>query len=77
MYLKKEIVIFIFIITMSATNFYMPMIWLYGFLLDFHIPFLCDPGLQCGQRFNKIILIFIYLKGQSHEMDLVFDDIYG
>jgi hypothetical protein len=48
MYLKKEIIISIFIITMSASNFYMRMIWLYGFLLDFLIPFLCDPGLQCG-----------------------------
>jgi hypothetical protein len=25
----------------------MPMIWLYVFLLDFLIPFLCDPDLQC------------------------------
>jgi hypothetical protein len=27
----------------------MPMIWLYVFLLDFLIPFLCDPDLQCVQ----------------------------
>jgi hypothetical protein len=26
----------------------MPMIWLYVFLQDFLIPFLCDPHLQCG-----------------------------
>jgi hypothetical protein len=25
----------------------MPMIWLYVFLQDFLIPFLCDPDLQC------------------------------
>jgi len=48
MYLKKEIIISILIITISASNLYMPMIWLYVFLLDFLIPFLCDPGLQCG-----------------------------
>jgi hypothetical protein len=28
MYLKKEIIISFFIITMSASNLYMPMIWL-------------------------------------------------
>jgi hypothetical protein len=37
---------FFFIITVSASNLYMPMIWLYVFLLDFLIPFLCDPDLQ-------------------------------
>jgi hypothetical protein len=47
MYFKKEIIISFFIITVSASNLYMPMIWLYVFLLDFLIPFLCDPGLQC------------------------------
>jgi hypothetical protein len=47
MYLKKEIIVSIFIITISASNLYMPMIWLFVFLLDFLIPFLCDPGLQC------------------------------
>jgi hypothetical protein len=47
MYLKKEIIIF-FIISISAANLYMPMIWLYVFLLDFLIPFLCDPDLQCN-----------------------------
>ncbi len=47
MYLKKGILISFFIITVSASNLYMPMIWLYVFLLDFLIPFLCDPGLQC------------------------------
>ncbi len=47
MYLKKEIFISIFVITLSASNLNMPMIWLYVFLLDFLIPFLCDPGLQC------------------------------
>jgi hypothetical protein len=50
MYLKKEISISIFIITISASNLYMTMKWLYVFLLDFFIPFLCDPGLQCGAR---------------------------
>ncbi len=50
MYLKKGITISIFIITISASNFYMPMIWFYVFLLDFLIPFLCDPGLQCGSE---------------------------
>ena len=28
----------------------MPMIRLYVFLLDFLIPFLCDPDLQCGRE---------------------------
>ena len=46
MYLKKEIIISFFIITISASNLYMPMIWSYVFLLDFLIPFLCDPDLQ-------------------------------
>jgi hypothetical protein len=49
MYLKKEISISFFIITKSATNLYMPMIWLYVFLLDFLIPFSCDPDLQCAK----------------------------
>jgi hypothetical protein len=48
MYFKKEIIISFFIITISASDLYMPMIWLYLFLLDFLIPFLCDPDLQCG-----------------------------
>jgi hypothetical protein len=47
MYLKKEIIIFFFIITIFTSNLYMPMIWLYVFLLDFLITFLCDPDLQC------------------------------
>jgi hypothetical protein len=52
MYFKKEIIISFFIITISASDLYMPMIWLYLFLLDFLIPFLCDPDLQCmeGRR---------------------------
>jgi hypothetical protein len=48
MYLKKEIIISFFITSISASNLYMPMIWLYVFLLDFLIPFLCDPDLQCA-----------------------------
>jgi hypothetical protein len=48
MYLKKEIIIPLFIITISASNLYMTMIRLYIFLLDFLFPFLCDPGLQCA-----------------------------
>jgi hypothetical protein len=48
MYLKIEIIIPFFIITISASNLYMPMIWLYVFLQDFLIPFLCDPDLQCS-----------------------------
>ncbi len=48
MYFKKEIIISFFIITVSASDFYMPMIWLYLFLLDFLILFLCDPDLQWG-----------------------------
>ncbi len=55
MYLKKEIIISIFIITISAPNLYMPMIWLYVFLLDVLIPFLCDPGLQCMHDKNRHI----------------------
>ncbi len=46
MYLKKEIVISFCIITLPALNLYVPMIRLYVFLLDFLIPFLCDPDLQ-------------------------------
>jgi hypothetical protein len=52
MYFKKEIIISFLIITISASNLYMPMIWLYLFLLDCLIPFLCDPDLQC--RANDI-----------------------
>ncbi len=48
MYLKKEISISFLIITISASNLYMPMIWSYVILLDFLIPFLCGPDLQCG-----------------------------
>ncbi len=51
MYFKKEIIISFFIITISASDLYMPMIWLYLFLLDFLIPFLCDPDLQCVAAF--------------------------
>ncbi len=47
MYLKKEISISFFIISISASNLYMPMILSYVFLLDFLIPFLCGPDLQC------------------------------
>jgi hypothetical protein len=47
----KEISISYFIITISASNLYMPMIWLYLFLLDFLIPFLCDPDLQCVKMY--------------------------
>ncbi len=50
MYLKKEIIISFLIMTISASNLYMPMIWLYVFLQDFLIPFLRDPDLQCGVR---------------------------
>jgi hypothetical protein len=46
MYLKKEISISFLIITISASNLYMPMIWSYVILLDFLIPFLCGPDLQ-------------------------------
>jgi hypothetical protein len=55
MYLKKEIIFSFFIITISATNLYMPMIWLYIFLLDFLIPFLCDPDLQCERKKSQSI----------------------
>ncbi len=40
---------------MSASNFYMPMIRLYVFLLDFLIPFLCDPDLQCSQLRPRVV----------------------
>ncbi len=33
----------------------MPMVWLYVFLQDFLIPFLCDPDLQC----RALILILV------------------
>ena len=45
-------------ITISASNLYMPMIWLYVFLQDFLIPFLCDPDLQCGVVLFLWILFF-------------------
>jgi hypothetical protein len=54
MYFKKEIIISFFIITISASDLYMPMIWLYLFLLDFLIPFLCDPDLQCVAGFSDV-----------------------
>ncbi len=47
MYFKREIIISFFIITISDSDLYMAMIWLYLFLLDFLIPFLCGPDLQC------------------------------
>ncbi len=47
MYWKKEIIISFCIITISASNLYVPMLRLYVFLLDFLIPFLRDPDLQC------------------------------
>ncbi len=58
MYLKKEIIISIFIISISSSNLYMPMIWLYVFQMDVLIPFLCDPGLQCKilDKLKKVIL---------------------
>jgi hypothetical protein len=45
--LKKGNYYFFFLITISASNLYMPMIWSHVFLLDFLIPFLCGPDLQC------------------------------
>jgi hypothetical protein len=54
MYLEKEIIISFFIISISSSNLYMPMIWLYIFLLDFLIPFLCDPDLQCMQATHRV-----------------------
>ncbi len=47
MYWKNEIISSFCIITISASDLYLPMIRLYVFLLDFLIPFLCDPDLQC------------------------------
>jgi hypothetical protein len=68
MYFKKEIIISFFIITISASDLYMPMIWLYLFLLDFLIPFLCDPDLQCTILHKLIILNF-----EGAKPHLVFD----
>ena len=56
MYLKKEISVSFFIITISASNLHMPMIWSYVFLLDFLIPFLCGPDLQC-RVFPKMLSV--------------------
>jgi hypothetical protein len=47
--LEKRNYYFFFIINISASNLYMSMIWLYVFLQDFLIPFLCGPDLQCVQ----------------------------
>ncbi len=58
MYLKKEISISFLIITISASNLYMPMIWSYVFLLDFLIPFLCGPDLQCAFTFESTHFFF-------------------
>jgi hypothetical protein len=59
MYFKKEISISFVIITISASNLYMPMIWSYVFLLDFLIPFLCGPDLQCiGQGWDMESYIY-------------------
>ncbi len=57
MYWKKEITISFCIITISASNLYMPMIRLYVFLLDFLIPFLCDPDLQCVSAFQPLVTL--------------------
>ncbi len=62
MYLEKEISISFFIITISASYLYMPMIWSYVFLLDFLIPFLCGPDLQCERLRDFQIFIFLGLK---------------
>jgi hypothetical protein len=62
MYLKKEIIVSIFIISISASNLYMPMIWLYVFLLDFLIPFLCDPGLQCRGPKHEIFVAEFFMQ---------------
>jgi hypothetical protein len=67
MYLKKEIIISFFIITISASNLYKPMIWLYVFLQDFLIPFLCDPDLQCTEL-RCTLLTQLLFKIHSGEM---------
>jgi hypothetical protein len=54
MYWKKEIITSFCIITISASNIYMPMIRLYVFLLDFLIPFFCDPDLQCRSPYSTL-----------------------
>jgi hypothetical protein len=59
MYFKKEIIISFSIITISASNLYMPMIRLYLFLLDFLIPFLCDPDLQCTRDFYPALAALV------------------
>jgi hypothetical protein len=51
--LKKGNYYFFFLITISASNLYMPMIWSYSFLLDFLIPFLCGPDLQCKLQWSN------------------------
>jgi hypothetical protein len=57
--LKKGNYYFFFLITISASNLYMSMIWSYVFLLDFLIPFLCGPDLQCGSNWR----IFYHMVG--------------
>ncbi len=65
MYCKKEIIIYFCIITISASNIYMPMIRLYVFLLDFLIPFLCDPDLQCVKILFLCMFRFYFLFGDK------------
>ncbi len=67
-YLKKEISISFFIITISASNLYMPMIWSYVFLLDFLIPFLCGPDLQSA-TLNKATVCIKNSDFQSVDTD--------
>ncbi len=69
MYLKKEIIISFFIITISASNLYMPMIWLYVFLQDFLIPFFCDPDLQCTSPLPTVFLREVVREYLASSMD--------
>ncbi len=57
MYWKKEIIISFCIITISASNLYMPMIRLNVFLLDFLIPFLCDPDLLHYRQLYELLIL--------------------
>ena len=53
----------------------MPMIRLYVFLLDFLIPFLCDPDLQCGltreSKTNRVYETLQYMYRQCVTLHVI------
>jgi hypothetical protein len=76
---KKGNYYFLFIIYVSASNLYIPMIWLYVFLLDFLIPFLCDPDLQWVMLYIRfgLTLCWNWLCLESTELRYMSDVVHS